>query len=84
MAKRKFTIKAEWDLDWIGDISLDDALKIKVKQIESITETTDEHNNVIKVKNVRVVSRSIKQVGDKLHFDAIIKCDVIDEDDKAI
>jgi len=84
MAKRKFVVKAEWDMDWIGEISLDDALKIKVKQIESITQTTDEHDNVIKVKNVRVVSRSLKQVGDKLHFDATIKCDVINEDDKTL
>jgi len=79
MAKRKFVIKSEWEKDWIGDLTIEDALKIKVRQITNIRETIDEDGNTIKVKNVRVLNHSLKEVGDKLHFDATIKCDVIDE-----
>ena len=78
MAKRKFVIKAEWEKEWVGDNDLDTVAKIKCKQISQITETQDEHGNTLKVKNVRVTDYSIKEVEGKIHFDASVKCEVIE------
>ena len=78
MAQRKFVVKQEWLKEWIDEDQLESVEALKVKQISKITETVDEHDNVLKVKNVRVVSHSLKLVGDVYHFDVVVKCVVIE------
>ena len=79
MAEREFVIKSEWEKSWIDGVSLEDASKMKAAQLTQITSTIDEHGNILKVKNVQVINHSLKEVGDKLHFDATIKCEVIED-----